>query len=303
MLISQICFGGASSPELIEQKRKLDRRCSDYYAIYALDEAGTAVSQVEVLHIDTRTREGKERVAGIAGVATLPGHSRRGLSTSLMRRAHDLTRERGMRISTLLTSASLVAHEMYVKLGYVTLTTFPRGCKRLAKGAKKTRGLRFRKFSAKDSPKLNEVFTAQTKDALGFVYRQDDFVEMMAKTKQIRSEHIKVAVTHSKVVGYALTDPLRDCVTIFEIVGADESIRSDAIDAIESAPDAKWALCHSVSDSRIYQLYENKGYRMYKPGWGRAMAACVDGSLTINEIVKLYGADEGRFIIYAMDSF
>ena len=192
---------------------------------------------------------------------------------------------------------------MYVKLGYVTLTTFPRGCKRLTKRARGTRALRFRKFNARDSPKLNEVFTAQTKDALGFVYRQDDFVERMVKTQQIRSEHIKVAVGHGKVVGYALTDAARDCVTVFELVGVDDSVRGHTIDAIEHTSDAKWALCHSVSHSRIYQLYENKGYKMYKPGWGRAMAACVDGSLTINEIVKLYGADEGRFIIYSMDSF
>jgi hypothetical protein len=33
------------------------------------------------------------------------------------------------------------------------------------------------------------------------------------------------------------------------------------------------------------------------------MVASVDGSLTWDEMAKLYGKDENRFVMYALDSF
>jgi hypothetical protein len=42
---------------------------------------------------------------------------------------------------------------------------------------------------------------------------------------------------------------------------------------------------------------------MYKSGWGRIMATCIDGTLKREEIAQLYGIDDGRFVISALDSF
>ncbi len=302
-LIDQVCFGSPITPDRVKLERRLDKRCSDYYGIYALDETGRAVSQVVVLHIDTETRDGREKVAGIVAVGTLPGHLRRGMSTTLMRRAHELSRERGIRISFLLTSSSLVAHEMYVKLGYKTLATFDRGYKQLVRKSRGHRVVQLRKFRLTDASKLDRLFSMQTKDRLGFIHRQDGFIAMKVKTKQVNPERIKVAVFRGKFVGYVRVDSEADFVSIDELVGVDDATKSKMLDQVESQPKAKWAFCYGLCDARMSQLLESRGYTLHKPAFGRVMATSLDVSLSGVELSTLYGVDEIQFVIYPFDTF
>ncbi len=78
------------------------------------------------MDLATRTLDGTiEFAGGISGVATLPSHARRGISTALMERAHQYFREQGYRFSFLNTSRSLIAYAYYQKLGYLDVTEFP----------------------------------------------------------------------------------------------------------------------------------------------------------------------------------
>jgi hypothetical protein len=258
---------------------------------------------VVVLHIDTQTRAGREKVAGIEGVATLPGHLRRGMSTALMRQVHELLREQGIRISFLLTSSSLVAHGMYVKVGYTTLATFEQGYKKIRKEPKKKQHVQLRKFDVRVASKLDELFSSQTKDRLGFIHRQGGFMAMLVKTNQAKPEKLKIAYSEGKVVGYTRVQSEVDVVTTNELVGTDDATRSSILEQVERQPHAVWALCTSLCDARLSQLYRSRGYRLHAPGFGRVMVASVDGSLTGDEIAKLYGKDENRFVIYSLDSF
>ena len=303
MLIELVCFGSTTTPEKIKLIRRLDKRSSDYYSIYALDDHGKPVSQVVVLYIDTQTQEGREKIAGIQAVATLPGHLRRGLSTALMRRAHELARERGIRIAFSTTSSSIVAHGLYVKLGYSTLATFDRGYKRITSKSGKQRHVSLRKFDARVASRLDELFSSQTRDRLGFIHRQDGFMAMLVKTNQATPEKLRIAYSGGEVVGYARVQGEADVVTTNELVGTDDAARSSIVDQIERQPHALWAYCSSLCDARLSQLYRNRGYRLHEPCFGRVMVASVDGSLTGDEIAKLYGKDENRFVIYSLDSF
>ena len=303
MLIDEVCFGVPTTPERVKMIRELDKRCSDYYGVYAKDDDGNAVSQVVILYIDTQTSEGREKVAGIQGVATLPGHLRRGMSTALMSRVHELLRERGIRISFLLTASSLVAHGMYVKIGYTTLATFDRGYKRIRKETKKQQHVQLRTFDVRVASKLDKLFSSQTRDRLGFIHRQDGFTAMMVKTNQATPEKFKVAYSGGKVVGYTRVQTEADVVTTNELVGTDDETRSSMLDQVERQPHARWAYCYSLCDARLSQLYRSKGYRLHEPSFGRVMVASVDGSLTGVEIAKLYGKDENRFVIYSLDCF
>ena len=303
MLIDEVCFKVPMPPDRVKMIRRLDKRCSDYYGVYAMDDDGTAVSQVVVLHIDTQTSEGREKVAGIQAVATLPGHLRRGMSTALMRRVHELLREQGIRISFLLTSSSLVAHGMFVKIGYTTLATFDRGYKRIGKEPKEQQRVQLRKFDAGVASKLDELFSSQTRDRLGFIHRQDDFMAMLVKTNQATPEKFKIAYSGGRVVGYTRIQDEADVVIMDELVGTDNPTRSGILEQVERQPHALWAHCYGLCDARLSQLYQSKGYRLHEPCFGRVMVASVDGSLTADEMAKLYGKDEKRFVIYSLDCF
>ena len=302
-LIDQVCFGVPITPDRVRQIRKLDRRCSDYYGVYALDDDGRAVSQVVVLHIDTQTTEGLESVAGIAAVGTLPGHLRRGMSTALMEKAHELSQERGIRISFLLTFSSLVAHEMYLKLGYKTFATFDRGYKHLRRRTRKRHGIQLRGFKIKDAPKLDRLFSLQTEGRLGFIHRQNGFIAMKVRTHQVMPERIKVAGWHGKTVGYLRVESEADFVSTEELVGLDDETRHGILEEVENLPKARWAICYGLCDARISQVYQSRGYNVHKPGFGRVMATCLDSSLSGDEISELYGVDDDRFVIYPFDTF
>jgi predicted acetyltransferase len=303
MLIDEVCFRVPTPPDKVKMIRRLDKRCPDYYGVYAKDDDGNAVSQVVVLHIDTQTREGREKVAGIQAVATLPGHLRRGMSTELMRRVHELLREQGIRISFLLTSSSLVAHGMFAKIGYTTLATFDRGYKRIRKEPEKQQRVQLRKFDSRVASRLDELFSSQTRDRLGFIHRQDGFMAMLVKTNQATPEKLKFAYMGGKVVGYTSIQEEASVVNMDELVGIDDPTRSSILDQVERQPHALWAHCYGLCDARLSQLYRSKGYRLHEPCFGRVMVASVDGSLTGDEIAKLYGKDENRFVIYSLDCF
>lgn len=106
-----------------------------------------------------------------------------------------------------------------------------------------------------------------------------------------------------RIVGYARVDSDRDRVEVEELVAIDDSARHAILDAIERKSKAKWMVCSALCDRRLSSLYESRGFRIYEPGWGRVMGACVDGSLSNEEMAKLYGVGDGRFIIYASDTF
>lgn len=303
-LLTLVCFGIPMTPRSVELIRKLDKRSTDYYGLYALDDNGRPVSQVIVLHIDTKTRDGIETVMGIVAVGTLPGHARQGFSTALMKRAHELSRERGLRISMLTTSASLVAFDMYTELGYSTLATFDRGIEPLkTKDQAGTTALRLRAFRQADAKPLDAAFASHTANALGFVFRQPEYLAMRVKTLQTSAERIKVATVGNRIVGYSLLQHDGVYTEIQELIAIDHSTRLRILEAVGRQPKARWLICTGVCDRKLSNLYTTHGFSMYKPGWGRIMATCIDGTLNHEEIAQLYGIDDGRFVISALDSF
>ena len=163
--------------------------------------------------------------------------------------------------------------------------------------------MQLRKFNIGAASNLDELFSSQTRDRLGFIDRQPRFIAMLVKTHQVTPEKIKIAYSGGKVVGYVRMDSEADVVSTTEVVGVDDSTRHNILNEVERRPDSRWALCYGLCDARIAQLYERRGYHLHKPGFGRVMATSLDSSLTNDEIARLYGRDEKLFVIYSSDCF
>ena len=297
MFLDLICFGYTMSPDHLKQYRKLDKRIPNYYGLYLLDDEGRPISQVLCLHVDTRTEIGLEKVAVIVGVATMPAHSRRGLSTTLMKRAHELAAERGMRTAILTTSASSVAHGLYTKLGYSTIGSFDLGIRQLTRKARAGKGVKLRKFRLSDALALDELFRSQNKDALGFVYRQPRFFAMKVQSHQISADGITVATAGDEIVGYARTSRSGGLVDVRELVADDDHTRQAILDAIGTESKARWLTVSWLCDRKMAHFYTRLGFRIYSPCRPRVMTVSTDGLLSGDDITKLYGVNEGRFVI------
>jgi hypothetical protein len=94
-----------------------------------------------------------------------------------------------------------------------------------------------------------------------------------------------------QIVGYLRCDEARDTVKIYDLVGVNDFIRSAMLEALEADSSAKWAFCYLGADSVVSRLYESAGYTVHRTGWSRVMAACMDGSLTPNQVRELYGLE------------
>jgi hypothetical protein len=65
----------------------------------------------------------------------------------------------------------------------------------------------------------------------------------------------------------------------------------------------KYLSVSNVIDSELTRFYEQEGFRIQRPGWGRVMTVGIDRSLSIRDIADLYGVNEGRFVLYSLDGF
>jgi predicted acetyltransferase len=302
LMINLFCFGWPMTPQTVRYLRKYDRRYSTYYGLYALNDEGRAVSQVLVLHIQTRTKNGKELVAGIQGVGTLPGYSRQGHSIALMKRAHELLGEAGIRISFLLTSASLVAYEMYEKLGYSTIATFNRGLRSVERTHQK-RLLTLKRYEPKYATVLDRLFTRHTENALGFVCRQPKYLTIATKVYPSLAEKTSVAIAKDRVVGYVCANSEGGSTNIEELLAVDDDARKLILRELEGKFKPKYLSVSNVIDSELTRFYEQEGFRIQRPGWGQVMTVGIDRSLSIRDIADLYGVNEGRFVLYSLDGF
>lgn len=119
-------FNWVFAQRQFEDAIKIDPRLKNgpvgFYAV----ENGRIIGHVGVMDLATRALGGTaEPVGGVFGVATLPGFTRRGISTALMSTAHRYFKEKDYRFSFLFTSHALIAHALYLKLGYVDLIEYP----------------------------------------------------------------------------------------------------------------------------------------------------------------------------------
>jgi GNAT superfamily N-acetyltransferase len=302
LMIDLFCFGWPMTPQTVIYLRKYDRRYSSYYGMYALNDEGRAVSQVLVLHIQTRTKNGRELVGGIQGVGTLPGYSRQGYSTALMKRAHELLGEAGIRVSFLLTSASLVAHEMYGKLGYSTIATFNRGLRAVERNQQK-HSLTLKRYEPKYATALDRLFAHQTEGDLGFVCRQPKYLTIATNVYPSLAERTSVAIAAGRVVGFVCANSEGGCANIEELVAVDDEARKSILWELERKFKLKYLSLGSLMDSKLTRFYEQEGFSIQGPGWGRVRAAGIDRSLSGRDIADLYGVNKGRFVLYSVDNF
>jgi predicted acetyltransferase len=116
-------FNWPFSQNQFEEIISIDPRLKNSPVAFCAIENNRLIGHIGVMDLATRTLDRSiEYVGGIFGVATLPGHTQKGVCTTLMNTAHQHFKEKHYRFSFLSTSPALVAHALYEKLGYTDLT-------------------------------------------------------------------------------------------------------------------------------------------------------------------------------------
>jgi GNAT superfamily N-acetyltransferase len=235
---------------------RIDPRLRNGSVSFCALEDERVVSYVGVMDLPTRTLSGKtECVGGIYGVATLPGYTRRGLSTALLEAAHEYFEGRGYRFSVLNTSPVLVAYSLYRKLGYTDVYNYPSAYK-ILKTAKTTQSKE--KTPKPSLDRVLMIYGQYAKDKVGFVARDRAYMEMLAKDKKLTSSLCSER-------GYAIFKKEPYSTRILELVALSKEEIERLVRAVEQKARAV-IFARAVLDRTLRQVYYSEGYTLLNDG-------------------------------------
>lgn len=282
-------FGWPFDPLEFEKTIKMDPRLKESCVGFCALEGDEAVGFVGTMDLATRLSDGtSQHAGGVYGVATLPGHTRKGICTKLMNCAHGYFREKGYHFSLLTTSPTIVAYGLYKKLGYFDVTSFPGVYK-----VKERTARRKAPEPKKALPDFDRMLAIQQNyigDKTGLVLRDTAYIKALAKVNDITSGECIMAS-----IGYAIFKRDRKQVRIRELIANNKQEMRRLIEAVEEkAQNVVYG--RVVLDTSLRQVYKSLGFTVLESGHGVLMVKEL-GNTSFNEA---YG-DE--FFMTALDHF
>ena len=253
-------------------------------------ENGKIVGHVGVMDLATRTIEGNvEYVGGIYGVATLAGYTRKGVCTTLMKKAHEYFREKDYPFSLLSTSPALIAHSLYEKMGYVDILEYPSAYKPFDENV--ARSSRLEKIMRFDLDKICRIYNLFVRGRTGLVVRDKAYFRMLKKVEGIKSRQCIVQNN-----GYAILSEDKTRTWIKELVALSQAGLRRLIQMVESR--AKGPICdRTVLDGKLFETYADRGYITQNRGYGVMMCKSLAAGASFTE---KYG---DKFYMDRLDAF
>lgn len=269
-------FGWPFSERDFNKFVRVDPRLRNGSVGFCVLEDGKVVSYVGVMDLATRTLNGElEHVGGIYGVATLPGYTRKGFSTTLFNAAHDYFREKGYRFSFLNTSPTLVAYYLYKKLGYSDVFACANAYKTLM-----TKTATASKETAVGKPNLDKVlsfYNKYVKDRVGFVARDRQYLEMLVKDKRLTGKGIVFAKE-----GYVVFRRESYWTRIYELVALTRKATEELLEAVEQKS-RDVILARAVLDKSLLALYRSRGYTILNDAHSVFMVKPLEGETSFKQ--------------------
>jgi predicted acetyltransferase len=299
--LSAAAFWGFWSRERIEVERKYNPFHSKEFAIYAI-EGDELIGQVKLYEFPIETTEGLETIGGIGGVLTHPAFSRRGTAKKLMERTHEIFLEKGIRFSFLRTSRSIVAFDLYAKLGYEIVSGAPFAIKRLPKNRKKEPKLN-NCTSYKQGEGMSKVFDMYVDGLLGWVRRPRDFFTWRIREKLYSKKNDIVLVKNQddEIQGYAFKSKREDIMEIYEIAALSQDDFSRLCKGLMTKG-TNSMLMWEISNPIIRKGLAKLGFTIFEDTWICHMAVDLKRGIRGEGIKALVGVPQ-RFNFMACDGY
>ncbi len=278
------------NPIEFEQDIEADPRLRHSPIGHAAVQEGQIIGFVGVMDIVTRSVDGSEvKVGGIWDVATHPAHTRKGVATTLMQKAHESFQEKDYQFSLLTSGRADIAYNFYKKLGYEEVLTLPSAYKiiKSAKGPVKA----VRRKIKPDWSRILRVYCQATEERTGLVVRSEEYMRMLGRRKIIQPE--KTIQTEE---GYVLLKEDEGKVSIKEIMA---STKEGVIRLIRKAEEKalKTVVDRAILLDRTMDAYRSENYMTQTQSYGVLMAKPLTKFFTFRET---YGY---KFYLTSVDLF
>jgi predicted acetyltransferase len=291
-------FGWNLSAETVKKLRKKDRNCTEWFAMYAV-ENDKVLAQVGASYPDIRTTEGKMKLGYVWGVTTLPDHARKGISRKLMEKTHLQMREDGIEIFALSTHKSLVAHGFYESIGYIPVQNYAWGGRKVRKKPEGNLRLKVRKRSNKQT---HDLFKEFSRGAYGFVHRHPRFVE----PRCLWFPYVTDVCTFFRgetPVGFALVSDSKKSLFVREICCPDVGDITDCVSTLERKLPRNYIYTTVQSRKDVIDALGGTGLAPTNPHYGVLMMRPPKGRKSTKALRALVGADKGKFQFTSTDEY
>jgi ribosomal protein S18 acetylase RimI-like enzyme len=291
-------FGWFLSQDQVRFIRRVDSRTPDYVALYAV-EGKEVQSQVGVVTLDTQTTYGTEKIGYIWGVATRPSQARQGFATKLMEEAHERLIGEGIRYSFLGTGKSLVAYDLYRRLGYKEFTMLKRGLK---KCQNKESGEITLKTKV-DKAVIVDLFYEYSEGLLGFVKRPRNFMEIRKAWSWFQYDLVGAFYENENPIGYIIANKEDKILKIWELCCPKKEDLKKSISSLKSNLNVEYIVLELVHKAALEEQFIESGFKIFDESWGVFMVKDLKGDQSIKEIRKIYRIDDKKFHMTPIDEY
>lgn len=276
-----IAFSQVITPKKYEKLASFDPRLEGTPIGFCAVEHGWVIGFVGVMHLLTRTLSGeRSKAGGIYWVATLPGHTRRGVCTTLLNHAHNYFSEMGFGVSFLTTNRSLAAHSLYQGLGYGEILENRSAYKMLTP----TSNSRLAKHGSSefDLYKMMRIYNDYTKDKVGLVLRNENHFQMLKRVD--RADTVRCFVEKSGYVIYETEkDGSKKRVCVKEFITLNSSSTDRLFDLVESES-TEVVYDRTVMDDHVLRAYRSRRYMVQSHGNTVIMAKPLTYDASVRDI-------------------
>jgi hypothetical protein len=296
--LSLTCFNWYLGPDEVKTIRRVDRRVPDYFALYAVEKE-EVLSQAGVVILDTRCDHGVEKVGFVWGVCTKLNAARKGFAGQLIEEVHARLASDDIGYSFLGTGKSLVAYNLYRKLGYMDFISMDRALK-ISKDKKQNEVA----FSiSKSNDTIVKLFHEYSRNLLGFIKRPDNFLEVRKAWSWMPYDTIGVFSVEEEPIGYLVASREGKILKIRELVCPEADDVQRCVSSLESELNCDSILYDSIIGTSGKEEIIKSGFNIPDGSWGVLMVKDLKEIQTIADIRRSYGIDQGRFHMTSIDEY
>lgn len=288
------------TPDIVKNILNVDRRVPNYYSIYGI-EKGEVLGQVGILIDETQTKEGMEKIGYLWCVCTKPSSFRKGVATELIEEIHNRLLAADVRYSFLGTKKSLIAYNLFKKLGYSDFINSNMGFRICGENRHNKTDIIFK--TDFEEQMIIKMFSKYSQNLLGFVHRPINFISIRKTWGWMPLDLIGVFWKNDQLIGYVLGDKDGEILKIRELCCATEEDISSCINSLEAELKPKNILFNFISRKSIINNLIQYGFRFFNPTLNVYMIKDLKENQKIDQIQSIYGIGTDKFQMTSIDDY
>jgi len=297
--INLLCLDFALTPELVRLIRCMDPRPFPFLALYAL-EGSTVAGQVGVFRLPMVSTAGATEVGGVWAMSTHPAWRGRGVASLLLNEAHARMAASGLRFSTLGTDRFRVAHGLYEKHGYCDLYT-PAAALGPSAALPFRTDLRTEPAGVERLELVDQLFEQIARGHLGFARRHTPFFRFLDARSALAAQDLWLLWRGDELAGYAVASAGKGLLRVRNLLLAAGVEAPAAAATLARATDAR-TIQARLDHSGEAESFAQAGFQVTPESWGTFMVKPLAADATVAEFRRLYGLQQGQFLISYLDT-